>query len=116
MTLRQISRALFRDRGFAVVAILTLALGIGANTAIFSLIYGILLKPIPYRDPERLVTVAEIIPKLSKSFGALPVNGRHLLEWRKQSQSFESVAGIDSRRMNLTGSGEPEQIGMALIS
>jgi predicted permease len=116
MSFRQISRNLLKDRGFSVVAILTLALGIGANTAIFSLIYGILLKPIPFSNPERLVTVAEIIPKLSKTFGALPVNGRHLLEWRKQSQSFESVAGIDSRRMNLTGTGEPEQIGVALIS
>src|SRR5271154_4963561 len=106
MAFRQISRTLFRDRGFAVVAILTLALGIGANTAIFSLIYGILLKPIPYRDPERLVTISEIIPKISKTFGPLPVNGRHLLEWRKQIHSFEGVAGLDSRRMTLTGAGE----------
>jgi predicted permease len=116
MTFRQISRTLFRDRGFAVVAILTLALGIGGTTAIFSLIYGILLKPIPYRDPEGLVAISEIIPKFSKTFGPLPVNGRHLLAWRKQIHSFEGVAGLDSRRMTLTGAGEPEQVGMALIS
>ncbi len=116
MNLRYALRTLARDRGFAAVAVLTLALGIGANTAIFSLINGILLKPISYADPDRLVVVEESIPKLTKLYGVLPVNGRHLLEWRNQCRSLEGIAAIDSRRMSLTGAGEPEQIGTALIS
>jgi hypothetical protein len=116
MGLKYALRTLRRDRGFAAVAVLTLALGIGANTAIFSLIHGILLKPIPFREPDRLVTIDELIPKLSRQFGPLPVNARHFFEWQKLCKSFDGIAAIDSRRMNLTGAGEPEQIGVALIS
>ena len=116
MPLRYAFRNLTRDRGFSSIAILTLALGIGSITAIFSLINGVLLKPIPYTNPDRLVTIEELIPKLSAQFGALPVNGRHFAEWRKQSRTFDRIAAIDSRRMTLTGAGEPEQIGTALVS
>ena len=116
MPLRYAIRNLTRDRAFSAIAILTLALGIGANTAIFSLINGVLLKPIPYTNPDRLVTVEELIPKLSAQFGALPVNGRHLLEWRKQTRTIDQIAAIDSRRLTLTGAGEPEQIATAMVS
>ncbi|MGI8742345.1 MAG: ABC transporter permease [Bryobacteraceae bacterium] len=116
MNLRYALRTLSRDRGFAAIAILTLALGIGANTVIFSLINGTLLQSVPFPDPERLVTVSEVIPKLYRQYGAFPVNGRHLLEWRKRSKTLEQIAGIDSRRLSLTGAGEPEQIGAAYVS
>ena len=116
MPLRYALRSLARDPGFAFIAILTLALGIGANTAIFSLINGVLLQAVPFPNPDRLVTIQETIPAMLARFGPLPVNGRHLLEWRKQCASFDQIAGLDSRRMTLTGTGEPEQIAAALVS
>lgn len=116
MILRYAVRTLTRETGFTAVAVLTLALGIGANTAIFSLINGVLLQAVPYPDSDRLVTIEEIVPKLFRQYGAFPVNGRHFLEWRKQSKSFDQLAALDSRRLTLTGSGEPEQIGAAYVS
>ncbi len=116
MPLRYAIRNLTRDRAFSAIAILTLALGIGANTAIFSLINGVLLKPIPYTNPDRLVTIEELIPKLSAQFGSLHVNGLTLVEWRYKTRTIDQIAAIDSRRLTLTGSGEPEQIATALVS
>jgi predicted permease len=116
MAIRYALRTLTRDSGFAAVAVFTLALGIGANTAIFSLINSVLLQAVPYPDSDRLVTIEEIIPKIFRQFGPFPVNGRHFMEWRKQSKSFEQLAAIDSRRLTLTGSGEPEQIAAAYVS
>ncbi|MEO8126797.1 MAG: ABC transporter permease, partial [Bryobacteraceae bacterium] len=116
MLLRYAFRNLTRDRAFSVIAILTLALGIGANTAIFSLINGVLLKPLPYPDADRLVTIEEQVPKVAAQFPSFPVNGRHFLEWRKQSRAFDQFAAIDSRRLTLTGAGEPEQIATAMVS
>lgn len=112
MTLRYSLRSLLRDRGFAAVAVLTLALGIGANTAIFSLINGILLRQVPFRDPARLVTIDETAP----TYPIFPVNGRHFQEWRHQAKSFEGMALIDGRRLSLTGAGQPAQLSVALIS
>lgn len=116
MQLRYALRTLSRDRGFAAVAVLTLALGIGATTAIFSLIESTLLEAVPFFEPDRLVAVGEVIPKMYRQFGALPVNGRHLLEWRKRSKTLEQIAAIDSRRLSLTEAGEAEQIGAAYVS
>src|ERR1700738_1529179 len=111
MNLRYAFRTLARDRGFAAAAIFSLALGIGANTAIFSLINGILLREIPFPDSDRLVTIEEIVPKTLHQYGALPVSGRPFLEGGAHSKTLEQVAAIDSRRMSLTGAGEPEQVG-----
>ncbi len=116
MALPPTLRTLARDPGFTAIAVLTLALGIGANTAIFSLINGVLLQAVPYPNPDRLVVIQEIIPKLVRQFGPFPVNGRHLLEWRKQCKTLDQIAAIDSRRMTLTGGGEPEQVGAAFVS
>jgi hypothetical protein len=115
MDFRYAIRNLTRDRSFSAVAILTLALGIGADTAIFSLINGVLLKALPYRDPGRLFTIEELIPKLSAKFGSLPVNGRHFLEWRKQCRTIDQIAAIDSRRMTLTGAGEVVSDSLVLL-
>ena len=116
MKLRYALRTLARDRAFAAIAILTLGLGIGANTVIFSLVNGTLFESLPYADPERLVTISEVIPRLYRQYGAFPVNGRHLLEWRKRSKTLDQIAALDSRRLSITGAGEPEQIGVAYIS
>ncbi len=114
--LRYAWRALGRDRGFAATAILTLALGIAANTAIFSVINSVLLRPLPYKEPERLVVIREILGPLKHLYPVLPANAGHMLEWRKQCSSCEQIAAIRSIQFNLTGAGEPELVGGARVS
>src|SRR5437879_5440247 len=101
---------------FAVVAVLTLALGIGANTAIFSVVNSVVLRPLAYREPGQLVTIREVVPQLSHVYPSLPVNPLHFVEWRKRLHSFDALAEIDSITLNLTGVGEPEQLGAARVS
>lgn len=107
-------RGLLRDRGFAAVAVFTLALGIGANTAIFSVVNGIILQPLGYRQPDRLFTIQELVPSLRSP--AFPVNARHFMEWRRQCRSFERLSAVGGLTLNLTGSGEPERIEGARVS
>ncbi|HVP47877.1 MAG TPA: ABC transporter permease [Bryobacteraceae bacterium] len=114
--LRYSVRALGRDRGFATVAILTLALGIGANTAIFSVVNSVILRPLTYRAPDRLVSIHEVIPKVSNLYPELPVNPLHFLEWRKRCASFEQIAELGTFSPNLTGVGQPEQLDGARVS
>jgi len=109
-------RALSRDRGFASIALLTLALGIGANTAIFSIVNSVILRPLTYRDSERLFTVHEVIPQVTKLYPELPVNPLHFLEWRKRCTSFVQMAELGTFSPTLTGAGQPEQLGGARIS
>jgi putative ABC transport system permease protein len=97
---------LFKNPGFALVAILALALGIGANSAMFSVIDAILLKPLPYDKPERLVWVTQNIPM----FHADMATSLDYWEWRDQTQLFEDVTAYDSTNLNLVGGGEPEQV------
>ena len=114
--LRYVLRALARDRGFAAVVVLSLALGIGANTAIFSMVNGVLLRPLPYPDPERLVGIDQVIPKFAKIYPALPTNLGILAEWRKQLRSFEGIAAAQPSATTLTGSGVPEMLKGARVS
>ena len=106
-------RTLLRERGFASMAILSLAVGIGANTAIFSVVNGVLLRPLPYRDPEQLVTIREVVPKLAHLYPTLPVNFSHYYEWRQRWSAVESIAIVTSSSPNLTGVGEPEMLNGA---
>ena len=114
--IRHAIRALLRDRVFAVMVVLSLAVGIGANTAIFSLVNGVLLRPPAYRDPDRLVAIDQIIPKFAKLYPALPINLGTLLEWRKQATSLESIGVMMPVSVNLTGAGEPELLPGARVS
>jgi predicted permease len=114
--IRHAIRALLRDRAFSVTVVLSLAVGIGANTAIFSLVNGILLQPPAYRAPERLVAVDNVLPKFAKLYPALPVNIAMLNEWRSQAKSFESLGALRSDSVNLTGVGEPELLPAARVS
>ncbi len=107
-------RGLLRDRGFAAVAVLTLALGIGANTAIFSVVNAIILQPLGYHRPHQLFTIQESVPTLRSP--AFPVNARHFMEWRRQCRSFEGLSAVGGLTLNLTGSGEPERIEGARVS
>lgn len=114
--LRQAARALWRDRSFSLTVILSLAVGIGANTAIFSLVNGILLRPPAYRDPDRLVAVAQVIPKFAKLYPEVPLNLGILMEWRRSARSFESIAAAKPDGANLTGAGEPAVLGAVVVS
>jgi putative ABC transport system permease protein len=114
--IRYAIRALWRDRAFAAMVVLSLAVGIGANTAIFSLVDGVLLRPPGYRDPGRLVAIDQIVPKFAKVYPALPVNPAILFAWRKQATSLESIGVMKPTSVNLTGVGEPELLPGARVS
>jgi putative ABC transport system permease protein len=112
--LRFAFRQLLKNPGFTAVAVLTLALGIGANTAIFSFVNAILLRPLPYKDPERLVMVFE--NHLVNGWDRFTIGAPVLGEWRKQSTVFEGLAGRGWGNFILTGSGQPESISGSLLS
>ncbi|HTT62241.1 MAG TPA: ABC transporter permease [Bryobacteraceae bacterium] len=114
--LRYAIRTLLRERGFASMAVLSLAVGIGANTAIFSVVNGVLLRPLPYLDPGRLYTIREVVPKLAHLYPSLPVNFSHYYEWRQRCSALESIAIMQGSAPNLTGVGEPELLDGALVS
>jgi putative ABC transport system permease protein len=107
-------RMLRRTPGFAAVVVLTLALGIGANSAIFSVIDGILLQPLPYGDPDRLVIVWE--NNLRRSNPHNVVSPPNFLDWQAQNHVFSEMSYVSDLRGNLTGSGEPEQIVAEYVS
>jgi putative ABC transport system permease protein len=105
-------RSLLKNPGFAAVAILTLALGIGANTAIFSVVNGVLLRPLPYAQPERLVWFWDV----QKEWAKWPLSSVEFLAYRDRSTSFEQIAAIRSLNFNLTGMGAPERVGGRVVS
>ncbi|HVG21877.1 MAG TPA: ABC transporter permease [Blastocatellia bacterium] len=101
------ARVLARHRGFTIVSVLTLALGIGANTAIFSVVNALLLRPLPFRDADRLVMLWEISSEGRHQNTTSRANFR---AWREQSNSFEGMAAFSDQRLNLTGDAEPEEV------
>lgn len=98
-------RMLAKNPGFATVAVLTLALGIGANTAIFTVVNSVLLRPLAFRDPSRVVLVVERSP-----FPTITTSYENYLDWRDQSSSFESMEATMFTNLTLTGIGDPERI------
>src|SRR5262245_37153824 len=100
------SRQLLKNPGFTAVAVLTLALGIGANTAIFSVVNGVLLKPLPYEDPGRLVQIFEEPSKGSRN----AVSGGAFKDWKEHGTSLEEISVISGADMNLTGGERPERV------
>ena len=108
-------RLLWRDAGFAVATILTVALGIGATTAVFTVVYGVVLRPLPYGEPERLVNIwsGAVRFGLPRAF----VGGANYRDWAAQNQSFESLALIRHiGNFNVSGSGEPERLQGARVT
>src|SRR5262245_50198101 len=97
-----------KDPGFTAVAVLTLGLGIGANTAIFSLVDAVLLRPLPFKEPDRLVMIWEDATRIG--FPRNNPTPATYLEWKSQNTVFEDVAALSWSDFNLTGDGEPEKI------
>src|SRR5215218_7796287 len=112
--LRYGARILLKQPGFTFVAVITLALGIGANTAIFSLVNSILLRPLPFREPDRVVRLIQASPKLGLTTWG--VSQADFAAYREQNRSFESVALYTNTAINLTGAGEPERLPVANVS
>jgi predicted permease len=100
-------RMLWKNPGFTLVAIIALALGIGANSAIFSVVNAILLKPLPYKDPQQLVIINHNYPKLNLK---ATVSAPGYVYYRDHAQSFSDVAAVGGWNANLTGGGEPERL------
>jgi putative ABC transport system permease protein len=103
-------RTLIRNPGFAAVAILTLALGTGATSAIFSFVYAVVLRPLPYHEPDRLLSVVE-----HRGFD-MGLTAPDYLDWRAAATSFEQLAAAAGTTANLTGRGEPERVIAARVS
>ncbi|HTR21618.1 MAG TPA: ABC transporter permease [Gemmatimonadales bacterium] len=112
--LRYAVRSLLHSPAFTLVAMVTLALGIGANTAIFSVVNGVLLAPLPYRHPEQLVTVNHFYPSLNKLRASVSVPG--FRDYRARTDLFQHAAVVNDMGMNLTGTGEPQRVNVNLVS
>ena len=110
--LRYAFRGLRKNQGFTAVAVLTLALGIGANTAIFTVINTVLLRPLPYEQPDQLVVLMETV-----SERPVGVSYPNFVDWRNQTTALENVAAVRTREsFNLTGAGESERLAGRLVS
>jgi putative ABC transport system permease protein len=107
-------RMLMKSPGFMAVALLTLALGVGANTAIFTVVNAVLLRPLPYKNPQGLVQVWESNPK--RGFPQFSVAPPNFVDWRAQNHVFEQMAAMAGGDYNLTGVGAPERVLAADVS
>jgi putative ABC transport system permease protein len=112
LDLRYGVRTLFKSRGFTLVAVLALALGIGANTTIFSVVNAVLLRPLKYPNPEQLVLVRDTQPPSNET----PADYAEYLDWRDQAQVFEHLAAYFNTTYTLTGRGDPQQLWGVRIS
>src|SRR5262245_22148364 len=113
---RHAIRTLLKSPGFAIVSIIVLALGIGANTAMFSVVNAVLLRPLPFADPGRLVQIWHVPPPKSfpgmTQFAVAPAN---YLDWRSQNRVFEQMAIYTGAEYNLTGKGQPLSVPAATV-
>jgi len=105
-------RLLRKNPGFTAVAVLTLALGIGANAAVFSVVYAVMLRPLPYKDPSRLIVLHENTPKV----GDVSVSFQNFLDWRTANRSFSQMAAVAAVDFNLAGVTQPENINGDAVS
>ena len=109
--LRYAARLIARNPGFAAIAIITLALGIGANTAIFTVVNAVLLRPLPFSDASRLVMVCEKSP-----FPTISTSWENFQDWRDQSHSFVSMEATRGTTITLTNAGEPERLSARMMT
>src|SRR5215831_7424274 len=114
--LRDALHGLRRDRAYALTVVFTLALTVGAATAVFSIVDGVLLKPLAYRESHRLVSLKEIWRQLAQRIPSLEVNEQHFEYWRTHAQAFESMAQYIVLPANLTGVGDAARISVGRTS
>ena len=107
-------RMMAKRPGFAVIAVITLALGIGANSAIFTVINAVVLRPLPYQDPDKIVILSE--NNFSKGWSQFSVAPANFLDWRDQNKAWAEISAFRGRSFNLTGRGEPERLTGASVS
>jgi putative ABC transport system permease protein len=107
-------RMLRRNPGFTAVAVLTLAIGIGANTAVFSVVDGVILRPLPFPEPDRIVRLWET--NLSRGWNDFSASVPNFVDWRERSRSFEHLAALRSTSFNFTAGGDPERVPAAAIT
>src|SRR5437660_717348 len=100
-------RTLRRNAGFSLIAILALSLGIGANTAIFSVVNALMIRPLPYTSPDRIVMVWELSPRGTAQNVISPAN---FLDWKAQNHVFEAMSPVRPQLDILTGAGEPDEV------
>ena len=106
-------RALLARPAFTFVAVLTLALGIGANTAVYTVVHGVLLAPLPYADADRVVVLNEVSPQFPNP---ISVSWQNYVDWRNRSTTFETMAAFRTTQMTLTGLGEPERMPARMVT
>lgn len=109
-------RQLRRSPGFSIVAMMTLALGIGATTAIFTLVYDVMLRPLPFVQPDRLVTLEEKVAEWSNLYPTLPVSANHFTFWQQHNRSFDAMAIMEQGSVPLGASGRPLQVEVLLAT
>src|SRR6266478_7926085 len=105
-------RTMLKTPGFTGVAIIALALGIGANTAIFSVVNAVLLRPLPYKDPDKLVHVHRMQPPIERG----PISRPDFFEWRDKQEVFAGIGAYDYQTFNLTGSDQAERVFAARVT
>src|SRR5690349_13531425 len=112
--IRYALRLCLRTPGFTAVAVLALALGIGANTAIFTIVNAVLIEKPPFKDPDRLVVVSEEWAR--RPGRSNTISPSNFVRWGERSTAFESIAGIVDVRANLTGLGDPEEVIVQMVT
>ncbi len=111
--LRYSIRTLLKSPRFSIIAIAALAIGIGSNTAMFSVVYNVLLRPLPYPQPDRLVFIQETSLRRG---GADPTAPATYFDWRDQQHSFASIAAAEAWGVSITGGGRPEEVDALHVS
>jgi predicted permease len=110
--LKYAARVLLKSPGFVAIAVLTLALGIGANTALFSIVNGVLLRPLPYPRPSELVVISET----TQNFESSSISYPNFLDWQRTNSSFASIAAYKEDDYSITGAGEAERVRVGMVS
>jgi predicted permease len=110
--IRYAFRQLLRSPGFSLITVMTLALGIGATTAIVTLVYDVMLRPLPFAQADRLVTMEEIAAEWSNIYPTLPVSANHFTFWQQHNRSFDSMAVMQQGSAPLGADGRPSQVGV----